>query len=524
MPLTEDHAAYLSDESRLVGSAESISFPENEADILAVLAEVRARGATLTVQGARTGITAGAVPHGGHVLNLSRMNRITGMGFDERSGAYVLHVQPGVTFAQVNKAIREKDIDTSAWSEASLQVYKQFRSAGEWFFAADITETTASLGGMASTNASGAKSFRYGAMREHVQGLRLVLPSGRLLTLERGDYAAEGRRFALRLDDGTILQGSLPAYTMPAVKNASGYFVRDNMDLVDLFIGSEGTLAIAAEIRIRLQPLPAVIWGVLAFFPNETRALDFVEALRELDLADLPAAIEYFDPECLELIRREKRSLNMHQGIPDIPKDYVCAVYGEFHQDDLAAMEAAIPRLATLLAACGGSEAAAWLGVTAQEMDKLITFRHAIPESVNRIIAERKRTHPGLTKLGTDMAVPDGDLRWVMQRYRQGIQQGGFESVMFGHIGNNHLHVNILPRNDEEFVRAKVLFLEWANAVIRAGGTISAEHGVGKLKTAFLTAMYGEEEIYKMRQLKRIFDPEGLLNPGNMFSKQQEQG
>jgi D-lactate dehydrogenase (cytochrome) len=134
--------------------------------------------------------------------------------------------------------------------------------------------------------------------------------------------------------------------------------------------------------------------------------------------------------------------------------------------------------------------------------------------------SEGKRENPTLTKLGTDMAVPDEMLDWVLGLYSGSIHALGLEGLKFGHIGDNHLHVNILPRSTQEYDQGKALFLEWARQIIAAGGTVSAEHGIGKLKTAQLLAMYGEDAVAEMRALKRCFDPLGLLNPGNMFAWQ----
>jgi len=163
---------YLSDESKVSGQAESISFPESEADIREVLQKVVQAGQALTVQGARTGITGGAVPTGGHILNLSKLNRITGLAWDAQNQRFLINVQPGLQLSQLNKAIQEKDFDTLHWTAESKSAYKRFQQTGAWFLPADITETSASLGGMVSTNASGAKSYRYGAIRRHVVGLR----------------------------------------------------------------------------------------------------------------------------------------------------------------------------------------------------------------------------------------------------------------------------------------------------------------------------------------------------------------
>jgi D-lactate dehydrogenase (cytochrome) len=151
-------------------------------------------------------------------------------------------------------------------------------------------------------------------------------------------------------------------------------------------------------------------------------------------------------------------------------------------------------------------------------MGALKTFRHAVPESVNMLIGERKKAIPELIKLGTDMSVPDDQLENVMAMYHEGLARAGLEYVIFGHIGNNHVHVNILPRSMEEYEQGKALYLDWAKQVVAMGGSVSAEHGIGKNKTEFLKVMYGEEGIQQMRSMKALFDPHSLLNPGNLFN------
>ncbi|MCI1968827.1 FAD-binding oxidoreductase, partial [Clostridium luticellarii] len=141
----------------------------------------------------------------------------------------------------------------------------------------------------------------------------------------------------------------------------------------------------------------------------------------------------------------------------------------------------------------------------------------ATPECVNLIISERKKKNPHITKLGTDMAVPDSQLNEIVDYYNDFISRSGLQAVMFGHIGNNHIHVNILPRNDDDYNKGKSMYLKWSDHVVRLGGTISAEHGVGKLKTSMLFEMYGKDNIEKMKQIKKIFDPDFILNSGNIF-------
>jgi D-lactate dehydrogenase (cytochrome) len=151
------------------------------------------------------------------------------------------------------------------------------------------------------------------------------------------------------------------------------------------------------------------------------------------------------------------------------------------------------------------------------ETERLKAFRHAVPEAVNLTLDERRKSEPGLTKLGTDLSVPDDSLDRMIAMYREGLQRSGLEHVIFGHIGNNHVHVNIIPKTLSDYEKGKALYLEWAREVVRLGGSVSAEHGVGKLKKALLREMYGDRGILEMQEVKRCFDPGGLLSPGNLF-------
>ncbi|MBD3421003.1 MAG: FAD-binding protein [Chitinivibrionales bacterium] len=520
----ENDAEYLRDESRLTGTADAICFPASEEAISACLNQAYRENMTVTIQGARTGLTGGATPPRGLVLNLSRMNRMTGLRCDDSSGKWYLRVQPGVLQLDVLNALENRSFDTTGWSAMSLRAAENMHASAILFFPPDPTEKSASIGGMAACNASGARSFYYGAMRAHINALRVVLADGDVVALRRGEAAARGRSFELTTERGRRIAGMLPDYQPPRIKNAAGFCVRDDMDPVDLFIGSEGTLGIISEIELVLRPRPESICGILAFLPDESSAWLLVRALRgepsnaiSVRLEHKPSAIELINHSALDLLRRQKAGNEAFADLPDLPPRFQTGIYFEF--DGTAdEVEEALVASAEIIAQSGGNDEDAVVGDTPAGMERLKFIRHAVPESINMLIDARRKVEPALTKLGSDMAVPDDKLEWVMDMYSRGLAQMGLDSAIFGHIGDNHVHVNILPNTMQEYEHGKALFLEWARKIVPAGGTVSAEHGIGKLKRTLLEIMYGRHKIEQMKQLKLLFDPAGLLNTGNVFS------
>jgi D-lactate dehydrogenase (cytochrome) len=507
---------YLRDESRRVGQADGITFPTSEADIRAALTEAHKHHWSLTLQGARTGITAGAVPNGGLILNLSHMQKILGLR-RAPNGDFILQVEPGLTLTELRRQIADRSFDTIFWSKDSLLALDAFRAAGPFFFPPDPTEASASIGGMVACNASGACSYHYGPTRRFIEGLDVILADGDTVRLRRGEHRAVGRAFSVQTESGRTLHGQIPDYSLPAVKNASGFHAEDDMDLVDLFIGAEGTLGIISSVELRLIPAPAAVWGITAFFPSLDPAVEFVARLRPTPLAVAPIAIEFFDEHALNLLRGQKSTNPAFAAIPDMPAAFNTAIYVEFHGPNDDVISEAVMVLSDLMVACGGSEEATWIATDSRELERFKKFRHAVPEAVNLLIDQRRKTEPGLTKLGTDMSVPDSDLKDILALYARTLAETGLEYVIFGHIGNNHVHVNIIPKDMAEYDKGKALYLTWAREVIRRGGSVSAEHGIGKLKIALLREMYGDAGIAAMRAVKASFDPEGLLNRGNLF-------
>ncbi len=507
-------AEYLRDESRSTGRADFAAFPKNAEEVAEALRFAAEKNLPVTIQGGRTGLAAAAVPDGGLILNLSGMTRLTGLSFE--NGKYLLAAEPGVVLLEQRKQIASRKNDTTGWDDASIETFLRFSSDKEQFFPTDPTETSATIGGMAACNASGARSYRYGAMRRHVGGLRMILADGRAVRIRRGEVFARGLSASLPCEDGSTVDFTLPSYRMPAVKNASGYFAAPDMDLIDLLIGSDGTLGVIVELELILDPLPEAIWGCACLFEKEKDALKFVDLVRSEESA---ASLEYFDTGALTILRQQKAAGSAFAALQDIPDPVESIVYAELHcSSEEEALEHLL-RIGALAEQAGGSEENTWVARNQSDLDGLMFFRHAVPESVNMNIDILRRKEPALTKMGSDMSVPDDRLFDVFAMYRRDIEKTGIRSAIWGHIGNNHLHVNLLPSSKEDAARVKEMFRKWAVNITEMGGAVSAEHGVGKLKASFLEIMYGPEHIEEMRAVKRAFDPEWRLGIGNLFAK-----
>jgi D-lactate dehydrogenase (cytochrome) len=199
-----------------------------------------------------------------------------------------------------------------------------------------------------------------------------------------------------------------------------------------------------------------------------------------------------------------------------IPDDVKSAIFIEMSFDPHAAA-LDYSALEETVSSCGASLADSWAGYEARELDRFKAFRHMIPETINSILTERKKQTPGLHKLGTDLAVPDEHLSEMWNLYKFHCESSQLEWAAFGHIGNNHIHVNILPKDMTDLQKGLELYAIFAIRAVELGGAVSAEHGIGKIKRKFLRLMYSPDQIGQMKKIKDALDPQGMFNPNDIF-------
>lgn len=458
---SDEIQSFLSDASFIRdGHADRVLLPETIEDVAEVLAAANRDRTPVTVSGAGTGTVGGRVPFGGIVLATDRLNRIMSIGNDRAVA------EAGVILADFQRAVDQKGL----------------------LYPPDPTERGCFLGGTVATNASGARTFKYGPTRNYIERLKVVLASGEILDLRRGDK---------------ISKIPLPTYRRPATrKNAAGYFVSPNMDQIDLFIGSEGTLAVICEIETRLVPKPEGLLSGVVFFAKESDVLAFVAEAKS-GAVDA-RALEFFDNESLNFLR---------QTYPEIPEAAVAAIF--FEQETTGDTEESILNKWLALLDKHHAFNDSWFATNEQDQARLREFRHQLPVLMNEWFAHYRQR-----KVSTDMAVPDEAFSGLFDLYKQTLRSSGLRYTIFGHIGDNHVHVNILPRDEDEGTRARELYVQFLKYAASVGGTLSAEHGVGKLKRDYLRLFYTEAQLREMAALKKTFDPHGILGRGNIFAEE----
>ena len=316
------------------------------------------------------------------------------------------------------------------------------------------------IGGNLAMNAAGPRAVKYGATRDHVLGLRAVLGDGR-----------------------EIRTGSR------TTKYATGY------DLTRLLVGSEGTLAMITEATLKLLPAPRKIASLRVCYASNRAACEAV--IRAMRQPVVPYALEFMDRRSIEAIRE-------YGAAEGLPADTQAALMVEVEGD-----EEDIPRdLAALQAALAGNGLLEiQSGFSAAEIAHLWTARKSLSHAVKKIAP---------LKINEDVVVPVAKLADLVDAIDALGHRHDLPLVAFGHAGNGNLHVNIMVHSDDadEMARARSCRRELVDTVLALSGSLSGEHGIGSEKRAFVGLEFDPTTLDLMRQIKTLFDPHGILNPG----------
>jgi FAD/FMN-containing dehydrogenase len=452
--------AFAADASGLYLVPEAVARPTSAAEVAEILKEASSARTPVTPAGAQTSYVGGSISDRGIVLSLRALDRVLDVDPERR----VIRCEPGAFLGDVKRAA----------------------AAHGLLLAPDPTsEEESSVGGAIACNSSGARSLKYGATRPHVTALTVALADGRVIEVRRPQLE----------------------------KNTAGPpFVQDP---VDWFVGSEGTLGVVLAAELRLLPLPATVTGLGVPFRTAREALAFIAAARAArdhgDAGVQPRCLEYLDAKAFRIAR-----------------DFVGGTWAQ-HGDAYAYVEeeafgdGAVDLDAWLALAEGhgalGDDIQVFEGE--QNLREARRMRHAVPATLNERAAAYRAA--GGRKVSTDWAVPYPRLYEALVASDEIAAAHGVEiAATFGHAGNGHPHQHFHARDASELERMEAAVAATLRHVVSMGGTVSAEHGIGKVKRQWLAMQLGDAQLGVMRAVKRELDPLGILSPGNVFTPGQE--
>lgn len=416
-----------------------VVYPENTQQVSDVLRWANAHGVPVVGRGAGTSLEGNAIPiSGGVVVNFSRMNRI----LDVYPQDFQARVQPGILYRDMNKLLEDYHL----------------------MYAVD-SGSNASIGGMIANNAAGTRTVKYGATRDNVLALEVVLASGEV-----------------------IRTGSR------SVKQSAGY------DLTHLFTGSEGTLGLVTEATLKLVPLPRHISAATAAFPTVKDAATAV--FRVMNTGLNPAALELVDGETVAMLLEFNDDLNL---------DRAPTLFMQFHGVSETALDEVMALAEDICAGEGCTRFAAGMGAAAR--DRLWMARYSV-----RDLSVKK--YPGYAWALTDVSVPISQFPAIVA-YAEGLftELDLPGSIIIGHAGDGNMHTSTPMHPDDTAAKDRAAELKHRLVMhaLELGGTCTGEHGVGTGKQPYMETEHGAGAVEAMRALKRALDPNNILNPGKIF-------
>jgi FAD/FMN-containing dehydrogenase len=454
---------------------QAVSLPADTNDLKRLISWAATHRVPLVPRGAGSAMGGGNVGQG-VIVDLTRLDG-------------PLEVDPATRRASTGAAVTLSELNAVAASHG-LRLPPD-PSSGRW----------ATLGGMVSTNAAGARSVRYGSVRRWVEGLTMTSAEGETLTLRRGDPTRSRRgpavleRFDRDVAPALHASGALISARFPRTrKNSSGYALDAYLatgDIIDLVIGAEGTRGVVTEIEWRLDPVPPHRGGLRVDLSSLDHLGDVVSALN----ASGPSALELLDRTFLDLVG------------PGSPESEAILLV-ELEAYDAEALQGGLSNAAAAVQPWALSVQTAFLP---PEAERLWSIRHAASPTLAGLPEDRRSL-----QVIEDACVPLERVSEYIRLVRQAAGKHDLPVVIFGHAGDGHVHVNLLPELARPGWESDVagLLEEVSHAVVRLGGTPSGEHGDGRLRAGLLENLYGPEIVELFRRVKQAFDPLGIFNPG----------
>ena len=418
---------------------DAVVYPKSREEVVEILRFADGRGVPVVPYGEGSSLEGHTIPvRGGISLDLGLMDEI----LEIRPDDFVARVQPGVTHGKLNERLEEHGL----------------------FFPVD-PGWDASLGGMAATNASGTNAVRYGAMRDRVLGLEVVLAGGTVIRI-----------------------GGM------SMKSSAGY------NLTGLFVGSEGTLGVFTELILRLQPLPEQVLAARAVFPS-------IEAAGRAAVAMIRSGMQIGRVELVDA--RTVEAVNAYKGTayPVSPTLFL----------EFSGTEAAVERDVGAARALSEAE-----GAQAFDLEEDEAGRERLWEARHEAALAIKELNPDRKPMTTDVCVPISDLPDALREARETIESRGLDGAILGHVGDGNYHAvfPVDPEDEEDLERARRVNSEIVAYALARGGTCTGEHGIGFGKAGYLREEHGDSLPF-MRKIKELADPNGIMNPGKIFSDQR---
>lgn len=458
---------------------EAIAIPNDAGDVADIVRWAGGAGMPITPRGSGSSMAGGALGPG-VILDVSSLAHIGDIDASARS----VVVGPGVVCANLARVA----------NTVGLRLPVDPSSAA-----------FCTLGGMASTNAAGARTLRYGQMSSWVRGIECVFANGDRTWIRRGERLPSLPaldRFAALAPQLVAAERATPSGHREVRKDSSGYAIAKwaaSGDLVDLLTGSEGTLAVFTALEIQLAAVPAFTGTIVAAFPSLDDAVRAAAVAASLNAS----ACELLDQTFLDIARAGRAD--------DVP-DGEAVLIVELEEGDER-------QLSEVLAAVRGAFTTAGASAITSSSDAshaaaLWSLRHA----ASPIIAAMSDTVKSM-QIIEDGAVPPAQLGDYVRGIRRILAGARFRGVIFGHAGDGHVHVNVLVETSESDWRQRLegVLADAATLTANLGGTMTGEHGDGRLRAGIMDRVWPEYALDRFRMVKEAFDPRGLFNPGVKF-------
>ena len=479
-------AGFADDSSNLPAHAEALCRPENERQAAVILRAGRAARIPITFSGGRSNLTGSATAESGIVLSTAKLNE----------PEIEINREAKLVVSPVNIILEDLRDKILAETGKTLHYPVDPTSRGD-----------AWVGGTIACNASGFTPGEIGATRDWVKGLDIIFPNGLKIKAERGRYVSENGEFILNDGEQNICW-PVPTYPRPQIKNASGPFSSPDgaIDLIDMFIGSEGLFGLVSGCTLKLSPRPKEYIDLFFSLPGEKQALAFYNYMEKELKSDFSSlsAFEYFGVNAINYMDHRER---LFYGDNQVAIYLQIPVSAEKNLDQ--EIEIWFQRL--LDSACDVEPEAVILLDNEPKRRMFMESRHSMPANALEVIQQH-----GTYTIMTDTVVPPENFAEFLNYAHTLLKEEGVAYLSFGHFGDCHLHFTLLP-DRKGLQKATDIYDLFISKTVALNGVYSGEHGTGKRKRKDFLALYNQAAIDQLKACKAAIDPDFLINRGNVF-------